>query len=110
MLAVPTISLVGALPPYHGDAQKRFVSDKDEWDIRRYAVISGRAEACGLDWQPHFKALMAHERANGRTEDQMTYIGVLHGMQSASIKDQPCSASKREKARKAVQGSINQLR
>ncbi|TAE82820.1 MAG: hypothetical protein EAZ74_00060 [Alphaproteobacteria bacterium] len=86
------------------------IADAEAKQILRYGVISGRAEACGLDWQPHFKALMAHERAKGRTEDQMTYIGVLHGISSAAIKDHPCSASDREKARKAVQDSINQLR
>jgi hypothetical protein len=86
------------------------LTKREEKEIIRYGVISGRAEACGLDWQRHFRALMAHERSRNRNEDQITFIAVLHGMASGESNKQPCGNHEKQRIQQTIDNNLRQFK
>lgn len=61
---------------------------------------SGMGYYCKLDWQAHFRAMMAFERRTGTWSDKQTsYMGALHGAgQGITMENaKPCDAALREK-------------
>lgn len=61
---------------------------------------SGTARHCRIDWQSHFREMMAFERRTGSWSDKQTsYMGGLHGAGQGITMDgsKPCEADLREK-------------
>lgn len=82
------------LPP---DVERRIVEA---------GMRSGMAGYCRLDWQAHFRAMMAFERRTGTWSDKQTsYMGALHGAgQGITMENsKPCAFDLREKVA-ATQG------
>lgn len=64
--------------------------------VIRRAIISATADHCGLDWQRrNFLPMMAHLRAQKKTERQMALVGLLHGIVQgevgAGLAKSPCN-------------------
>jgi len=41
--------------------------------------VSGIAEWCGLEWEPHYFSLTKSARSHGMSDTQIAFISVLHG-------------------------------
>ena len=71
--------------------------------VIRRGVVSGAAQACGIDWRRlSFLPMMSHWRHSKRkTERQMALIGLVHGIaqgQAHNVRSQqPCNAEDRRK-------------
>ncbi|MEC5293018.1 hypothetical protein VSX64_20345 [Aurantimonas sp. C2-6-R+9] len=70
-------------------------------------VVSGTANACGLDWtRLSFSPLMAYWRDKGKTEQQMAVIAAWHGagqgVAESKFKEQPCT----ERARREIKARL----
>lgn len=61
-------------------------------------VISGQAEACGLDWrQLNFKPMMAYWRRIGKNGQQTAILATMHGAGQGSAEKTTCTPALREK-------------
>ncbi len=130
----PKLGLIDALPPGHVERLIAAVRDRihvlvlDDGsnvprespaerarpllphDVERRIIEagmrSGMALYCRLDWQAHFRAMMAFERQTGSWSDKQTsYMGALHGAgQGITMENsKPCAPDLREKVA-ATQG------
>ena len=92
--------------PEGKNKEDAYIPNDEAKDVLRYGIVSGRAEACGLDWKTHFKELMAYERSRGRNEYQPTYIALLHGIATASVKKHPCAPEEKEQLQGVIKRNI----
>ena len=74
----------------------------------RRGVLSGAAQACGLDWQrQNFVPMMAYWRQQKKTDRQLALIGLLHGMAqgqaNAMLASRPCT----EQSRQGLQAQLS---
>lgn len=64
--------------------------------------VSGLAQWCGLDWEPHYFSITRAARKINLVDKQIAFISVLHGAgQSAFLRartGETCSAHSRERA------------
>ncbi len=85
-------------------AREAGLTDKQMDAIFRQGVVSGTANACGLDWTSlSFTPLMAYWRSKGKTEPQMAVIAAWHGagqgVTEARFKKQSCTGKTRRDVR-----------
>lgn len=81
-------------PPEGLDKTIAYIPDIGAKRVLRYGMLSGAAQACGLNWQPHYKSLMAYQRNKmKRNPYQMAYIGVLHGAGMSITEKKPCDVT-----------------
>lgn len=100
------MSILASAPAYAEPMDEISLSESEKKEAYMIGVVSGMAEACGLEWQPHFQAFMRNKRVQGRSEKEMGYIGVFHGVgqggANSQLKDK-CDA----KTRKGVEAQLN---
>ncbi len=76
--------------------------------------ISGLAQWCRLDWEPHFLSLTRSVRAKRGPEKQVAFVAMLHGaaqgrMESV-MKNQTCTPAHKERIQRMMQESLDQNR
>lgn len=115
------------------DPKKFMIPLDDAREIIIKAVLSARADLCGLGdlYREHSKRILLHERARNKwTPYQMTYIDILHATTGLYMtgsfaageeakkddnpaddrrKDYDCSQDERERVKEAVEADIQKL-
>jgi hypothetical protein len=88
----------------HGRAQSNFdLSESEIALINTRGVHSGQAERCGLDWKNlNFLPMMKYWRGIGKSDQQTSYIAVLHGVAQNMAPEIPCTAKNISKMRKQL--------
>jgi uncharacterized MAPEG superfamily protein len=72
--------------------------------------ISGLAQWCGLDWEPHYFSLTKAARRMKMVDKQVAFLSVLHGAGqgalSNALKGKACSAGERARAESLLLESL----
>lgn len=88
------------------------ISHENKAKAVQTGVVSGQAEACGLDWNPHFHAFMQFLRAQGVPEEEMTFVAVYHGAaqeKAFSDLDGKCEAKMKHSIEKMVKANMKRF-
>lgn len=82
-------------------------------EAMKVGELSGVAEACGMDWQPHYAAYMAAKRSEGTAELDMTFLAAYHGAAQGNAYDmveKTCSDGQKKQIQEAMDGNIAKFR
>ena len=79
------------IPPKGFGKDIAYIPDSGAKRVLRYGMLSGAAQACDIEWEKHYRQLMAYQRnIMKRNPYQMAYVGVLHGAGMSITEDRPC--------------------
>ena len=71
--------------------------------------VSGTAEWCGLEWEPHYFALTKSARSQGMSDAQVAFVSVLHGFAqgsfASSVAGTTCNSLTKERAQARLRDS-----
>ncbi|MCH2546769.1 MAG: hypothetical protein MK052_04055 [Alphaproteobacteria bacterium] len=71
--------------------------------------LSGVAQACGLDWQPHYDAYLAAKRKQKTTELDMIFLAGYHGgaqVEAYNMVSKDCTQKQRDDIQNALNENI----
>jgi hypothetical protein len=102
-----TVLALSASPPAAQKAKGLDEALKDE--ALAVGAVSGRAEACELDWKPHYETFMAAKRADGVSDLDMVFVGAYHGAgqgNAASEANGECPDDMRKQTQKEIDANL----
>lgn len=76
-------------------------------EATKVGELSGVAEACGMEWQPHLNAYMKAKRIEGVPEMDMTFLAAYHGAAQGNaynMVEKTCS----DEQKKQIQDAMNE--